>query len=381
MEYSEPTPKHQKFSTFSLDDLPDEVILRVFSNLGIKDLIRCGQVSKRTRSISQDEQLWLKINLYLNNSIPTGFLEYVLNNGCKYLGLAFAQIAEIEGESLKCNASQLKYLDLSFCQSSHQVFDDLLSSCHSLEKLALDTQCQRMLHDDLVKTMCCQFGATLQVLDLSNCNGTNMETLRLEIIQLMIDSFSKLKEVNFRDTYLSEESLDYVSNNLSETVVKIGFSGQGNLRYKHISALVNRCSKLTSLDLSQCYMIGNPSLTNIIESLKLSLEELDISGTIIGSAKILELQSMSRLKLLLCSDFEDIFALQGLLPNLTIELCGRINIASSMLPKSSVQQDFQLEEGFWEIDAKQLQLFKSARRASDSDMSSDDSVLEYENLS
>merc|ERR1712008_312807 len=214
----------------------------------------------------------------------------------------------------------------------------------------------------------------------------------------MIDSFSQLKEVNFRDTYLSEESLDYVSNNLSETVVKIGFSGQGNLRYKHISALVNRCSKLTSLDLTLCYMIGNPSLTNIIESLKLSLEELDISGTIIGSAKILELQSMSRLKLLICSDFEDIFALQGLLPNLTIELCGRINIASSMLPKSSVQQDFQLEEGFWEINAKQLQLFKSARRAthclpiryserdtssaaSDSDTSFDDSVLEYENLS
>ena len=326
MEYLEPTPKHQKFSTLSLDDLPDEVILRVFSNLGIKDIIRCGHVSKRTRAISQDEQLWLKINLYLNNSIPTGFLEYVL------------------------------------------------------EKLALDTHCQRMLHDDLVKTMCCQFGTTLQVLDLSNCNGKNMETLRLEIIQLMIDSFSQLKEVNFRDTYLSEESLDYVCNNLSETVVKVGLSGQGNLRYKHISALVNRCRNLTSLDLSQCDLIGNPSLTNIIESLKLSLEELDISGTDIDSAKILELQSMPRLKLLICSDFEDIFALQGLLPNLTIELCGRINIASSMMPKSSVQQDLQLEEGFWEIDAKQLQLFTSARSTSDSDTSFDDSVLEYENL-
>jgi len=378
MEYSEPTPKHQKFSTLSFDDLPDEVILRVFSNLGIKDLIRCGHVSKRTRAISQDEQLWLKMNLYLNNSIPTGFLEYGLNNGCKYLGLAFAQIAEIEGESLKFNASQLKYLDLSFCQSSHQVFDDLLSSCHSLEKLALDTHYQRMLHDDLVKTMCCQFGATLKVLDLSNCNGKNMESLRLEIIQLMIDSFSQLKEINFRDTYLSEESLDYVSNNLSKTIVKVGLSGQGNLRYKHILALVKRCNMLTSLDLSQCYMIENLSLAKIIKSL--SLEELDISGTSIDSAKILELQSMSTLKLLICSDFEDIFALQGLLPNLTIELCGRINIASSMMPKSSVQQDLQLEEGFWEIDAKQLQLFKSARRASDSDTSFVDSVLEYENL-
>ena len=38
--------KRQKFSTLSLDDVPDEVILRVFSNLDIKDLIRCGQLSK-----------------------------------------------------------------------------------------------------------------------------------------------------------------------------------------------------------------------------------------------------------------------------------------------------------------------------------------------
>merc|ERR1712051_581769 len=109
----------------------------------------------------------------------------------------------------------------------------------------------------------------LQVLDLSNCNGKNMETLRLEIMQLMIDSFSQLKEVNFRDTYLSEESLDYVCNNLSETVVKVGLSGQGNLRYKHILALLNRCNMLTSFDLSECYMIENLSLTKIIESLKL----------------------------------------------------------------------------------------------------------------
>ena len=380
MEYSEPTPKHQKFSTLSLDDLPDEVILRVFSNLDIKDIIRCGHVSQRIRAISQDESLWLKINLYSNDLIPTEFLEYVLNNGCKYLGLAYAQIWSDGGDSLKFNASKLKYLDLTYCGSSHQVFDDLLSSCHSLEKLALDTNCPRMLHDDLVKTMCRQFGTTLQVLDLSLCNGTNMETMSLEVIQLMIDSFCQLKEVNFRDTDLSKESLAYVCNNLSKNIVKVGLSGQENLRDKHILALSNRCKKLTSLDLSEFDGSSKLSLTNLIESLKLSLEELDISCTNIDSAKILELQSMSRLKLLICSDFEDIFALQGLLPNLTIELCGRINIASSMPPKSSVQQDLQLEEGFWEIDAKQLQLFKSARRASDSDTSFDDSVLEYENL-
>ena len=83
---------------------------------------------------------------------------------------------------------------------------------------------------------------------------------------LIIDNFTQLKEVNSRDTDLSEESLDYVCNNLSETIEKLGLSGQGNLRDKHISALTKRCKKLKSLDLSHFVdEIGNLSLTNIIK--------------------------------------------------------------------------------------------------------------------
>ena len=280
MDSKDLTTSPQTFSTLSLNDVPDEVILRVFSNLEIKDFIRCGQVSKRIRAISQDQSLWLRINLNENKSVATGFLEYVLNNGCKYLGLGFTQIGQINGKSLKCNSSQLKCLDLSFCQSSRQVFDDLLSSCHSLEKLSLVSQCHIMLNKDLVKTMCHQFGATLQVLNVSNCYRPNMEIMDLEMIQLLIDSFSQLKEVDFGNTYLSEESLDYVCNNLSENVLKLGLCNQDKLMDKHITALVNRCNKLTSLDLENCCSISNISMTNIIESLKSSLEELVIRRTL-----------------------------------------------------------------------------------------------------
>ena len=274
METNSPTELTQMFPTLSLDDVPDEVILRVFSNLEIKDFIRCGQVSKRIRAISQDQSLWLRLDLYKNKSVAPGFLEYIINNGCKYLGLGLAQIAQIDGESLKCNSSQLKCLDLSFCRGSLQVFDDLLSSCHSLEKLALTSQCHILQNKDLVKTMCHQFGTSLQVLDVSNCYRPNMEIIDLEMIQLLIGSFSQLKEVNFGNTYLSEESLDYVCNNLSENVVKLGLCNQEKLMDKHVTTLVNRCNKLTSLDLENCCSISKISTTNIIECLKSSLEEL-----------------------------------------------------------------------------------------------------------
>ena len=139
METNNPTELPQMFSTLSLDDVPDEVILRVFSNLAIKDFIRCGQVSKRIRAISQDQSLWLRIDLYKEKSVAAGFLEYVLNNGCKYLGLGFTKIPQIDGESLKCNPSQLKCLDLSFCQSSLQVFAIYLSYLGKAESKILAT--------------------------------------------------------------------------------------------------------------------------------------------------------------------------------------------------------------------------------------------------
>ena len=45
--------------------LPNEVILHVFSYLEIMELIKCGQISKRFRAISNDDNLWPKsLNLW-----------------------------------------------------------------------------------------------------------------------------------------------------------------------------------------------------------------------------------------------------------------------------------------------------------------------------
>ena len=44
----------------SIQDLPDEIILKVINYLEIEDLTRCGRLSKRIRKISHDESLWKK---------------------------------------------------------------------------------------------------------------------------------------------------------------------------------------------------------------------------------------------------------------------------------------------------------------------------------
>ena len=63
--------------TIFLDNLPNEVLLKVFTYLNIRDLGYCAQVSRRLGDISIDESLWQKINVF-NKVVPTGFIQHIL---------------------------------------------------------------------------------------------------------------------------------------------------------------------------------------------------------------------------------------------------------------------------------------------------------------
>ena len=90
-------------STFCLENLPDEIILKVLSFLESKEVILCGHMSKRIRTICYDVSLWRKINLY-DKVVPCEFLKMILTNGCKYLRV---QRAEFKG-TLSLNKARIK---------------------------------------------------------------------------------------------------------------------------------------------------------------------------------------------------------------------------------------------------------------------------------
>ena len=160
-----------KMSTLQFEDLPNELILDVLGYLNIKELIYCGQLSKRIREISNDETLWQAMNLYLEpwkdcsrNKVPAEFLHMVISNGCKYLSLNREQIAGVGPKQggLKLNEeSSLIYLKLvTIIQASiipdpnpdpnlpknflggdvhfsDRLSEELLQKCQSLQKLSL----------------------------------------------------------------------------------------------------------------------------------------------------------------------------------------------------------------------------------------------------
>ena len=67
-----------KVSGFQL--LPNDLILKIFTYVSIRDLGNCAQLSKNLRLIANDKELWIKF-LFTRGQIPDGFVEYVLSKG------------------------------------------------------------------------------------------------------------------------------------------------------------------------------------------------------------------------------------------------------------------------------------------------------------
>ena len=47
-------------------DLPDELIVKIFSKAEKKDIFISGQVSQRFRKISRDDSLWSKVHMEID---------------------------------------------------------------------------------------------------------------------------------------------------------------------------------------------------------------------------------------------------------------------------------------------------------------------------
>ena len=150
----------------SLEDMPNEILANIISYLDrddIKDILidlsliyrSTAHVSKRMLAICLNIS-WEKMNLF-KKKVPSEFLQIVIESGCKYLSL---YRTEITGSLKSIKASDLKYLDLTYCNADQEVIEKILSSCHFLEKLSLHNI---VLNSKTVDSICMN-GQTLLVI-------------------------------------------------------------------------------------------------------------------------------------------------------------------------------------------------------------------------
>ena len=234
-------------SSTTLKDLPNEIITKVLSYLETRDLFFFGNLSTRTRAISRDKTLWQKVTID-NKTLKSEFLEFMLRNGCKFLKLTDVQL---NGSLHLRKSSVLTDLSLDRCAIKHQVLEEFLASCHCLTKFTLRDMDVSDVHFKSLKKFVLQNRKTLQKLELRPS-----ERLNLESIKSIVDNLNELTEVNLRrncyarDEILSEQSINYLANNLTEKVVKLNLGSQVYVEDEHVMKLIRRCKRLTELSLN-----------------------------------------------------------------------------------------------------------------------------------
>ena len=348
-------------------DSPDEVILKVVTYLDVNELVKFGEVSKRMRAISNDKSLWQKMNLSRNEQswcdefdVPTNFVKKVIENGCQYLSLHYMKVETpcmISARRLRLGraSSSLRYLDLKYCDAGVLIFEEILSSCHLLQKLSMASihPCQeKYITSEMVESICYQNGRTLQTLDLSFCGG-----LYLDSIQKITINCVGLKNLDLFATGLSKESITLLVNNLTRGVEKLALGDLSNLKDKHVKALVARCNKLSVLNLERT-AISNGSLTYIIKNLQHTLEKLNvrychgITYTILLH-NITELKSMPKLRVLN-------YGRMGNFPNHEKESLKRLMPMVKFGESICVdERELLLADGIWDVEAKQLEYLEN----------------------
>ena len=71
----------------SIHKLPNEVLIKIFSYLSLKELLKvCAKVCRRFQQLTQNEELWTRINLS-EKSVDFQFIVYAITHGTKYLSL------------------------------------------------------------------------------------------------------------------------------------------------------------------------------------------------------------------------------------------------------------------------------------------------------
>ena len=100
-------------SVLNIESLPNEIFMNIFSNLNIKDLFRCAQVSRKFRQISHDKSFWKFVNLF-NQNVSCELIGYILSLGTEYLNLQETRLY-IDSTADIPPKNNLKYLNLAQC--------------------------------------------------------------------------------------------------------------------------------------------------------------------------------------------------------------------------------------------------------------------------
>lgn len=246
----------------SWDQLPDEVVLRIFFCLPLQDLVRISVVCKRWQRLAFDESLWHSVDL--EGMTHTGLaLQQVLRTGIRRLRCPRSFVEELH---LTYRGSlQVVQMDLSNSVIPTLALEDLICRCRLLECLSLEGL---QLSDTIIS--CLAKNTRLQELNLSGCSAFSAPALAR-----MLKSCSRIQQLNLSWCTFDNNHIKSVVDNLSSSVTHLNLSGyRESLTLNDVKVLVEKCPQIKTLDLSDSTLLTAdclPVLKQLKHLLHLSL--------------------------------------------------------------------------------------------------------------
>ena len=263
----------------SLEDLPEEITLKILGEVNIRDLFRCSFVNKKIRKIAYDKSLWEKMNLKSNIDVPAELFAKLLEKGCEYLSLP--HILTVKGTARYENNLNLKYLsfkvsNVSDSESTKAVLE-FAASCHNLEKLSAYCEAIDQSSSDKLSKCIIQNSATLKVL----CIGNFGMSISFESMRLIVTLCLGLTDLNVSGIRISQETMDFFCENLTTGIQKLDVSEQYMFGDDQMKKIVTRLTRLTELSFFDTN-VSDESVDSIIQNLSQTLTKLEVSNHNLG---------------------------------------------------------------------------------------------------
>ena len=232
-------------------NLPEEIILYIFSFFNIPKLAACARVCKQFHRITSDESLWRSVVLIKKHNINDDTLHKIAQKHPSSLTISHCNTKNITLEGL-CNlfrtcSQSLTVLDVSGSSGGVFVGESVLQHVSS--------RCQN-----------------IRSLDVSWSNVGN------EGVQSICHASKRLVHLSLNGCQsITDESIKAITEKHCESLEVFEVFGCFNITPISINLIAFKCKQLRILNLGQCHKVTNPALCAIARGLS-KLESLDIRG-------------------------------------------------------------------------------------------------------
>ena len=203
-------------------------------------------------------------------------------------------ISGVRGNARFAKNSNLRYLGFRVPEFTHGL-PEFAASCHALEKLSiLCTDIDFIAFDQLFQCIL-QNSSTLRVLCMRwirNCQYMSYESMRL-----ILTSCQGLTDLNISYISISQETMDLLCANLTIGIEKLDIAGQPTFGDDQLKTLLTRCKTLTELAFDETN-VSDESVDFIIQNLSQTLTKLEVSYHNFSFPNLLKIASMPNLKVL-----------------------------------------------------------------------------------